>query len=300
MSRPDRTVVMRGACAVVLAGAIPWAAPAMAQPPPCDSWQEELEVVFPDRIAQGTNGQLVVRWKEGSSTSTPVTHLVAQVDDGPVLAAAVPAPGSETLIPVSAGSRSAVRMAVSWQQDTGEVLACAGTETGVAKATPSRKALVRYAGRMRPALIAWGVEARPAMQYLDRGRALLQGLAEDDIVGALRVAPQAGMAVGQAAPILRRAAQGFSTRAGRITPPRGMAPAQRRLTREFSRFARSVEVMGNVLGRVDSPLALISAGFTIAKISIAAPGRKWAGEMVANYDAAGLATPRWVTNLAKE
>lgn len=295
----DRTVVMRGTCVMILAGAIPLAAPAMAQPPACDGWQEELEVVFPDRIAQGTIGQVAVRWKEGASTSTPITQLMAQVDDDAVMAADVPAPGSETLIPVSAGSRSPVRMAVSWQQDTGGVFACAGTETGVARVTPSRASLVRYATRMRPALIAWGVDARSAMQYLERGRALLQGLGEDDIVGALRVAPQAGMAVGQAAPILRRAAQGFSTRAGRITPPRGMAPAQRRLAREFSRFARSVEVMGNVLGRVDSPLALISAGFTIAKINIAAPGRKWAGEMVANYDAARLAAPRWVTNLAK-
>ena len=286
--------------AVASAAALVLPTAATAQLPVCDNWQEELEVAFPERIALGTPGEIVISRKADATASTPVAALVVQIGPGAPTEVAVPAAGAPTRVSAAAASGRAVRMAVSWQQDTGDAFACAGAQAGIATVTPTRGALARYARRMRPALVAWSTQARPAVRYLEQGQALLRGVSEDDIVRAARIAPRAGMAIGRAAPILRKAATTFAARARAITPPRGMAPQQRRLTREFARFARSVEVLGNVLGRVDSPLALLSAGFTIARINIAAPGRIWARSMVANYEAADLAPPRWVANLAKD
>jgi hypothetical protein len=288
--------------AAAVAGTAALALPtaATAQLPVCDEWQEELQVVFPERIALGTPGEIVISRKDDATASTPVAALVVQIGADAPAEVAVPPAGSAARVPAAAASGDTVRMAVWWQQDTGDSLACAGAQAGVATVTPSRAALARYARRMRPALVAWGTEARPAMSHIERGQSLLRGVSEDDIVGVTRIAPQVGMAIGSAAPILRRAATAFAAQVRVITPPAGMAPQQRRLTREFARFARSVEVLGNVLGRVDSPLALLSAGFTIARINIATPGRIWARSMTANYEAARLAPPRWVANLAKD
>jgi hypothetical protein len=278
-------------------GALAGSSPATAQPPVCDDWQEDLAVVFPDRVARGTPGEIVITRK--ADTSASITQLVTQQGEGPVTTVPVPEPGAPTRLPVAA-VQGVMHMAVSWQQDEERVFACAGTATAIAKVTPSRRVLVRYAALMRPALRAWSAEARPAVRYLERGQAVLRGARASDLESVARAASRAGMTIAPAAPILRGATSTFAQRAKRIPPPAGMAKLQRGISKDFARLARGVEVTANVLGRVRSPLDLITAGQAIEKITFGSVGQKWGAEMAANYTAAGLQAPRWLIKMASD